>query len=71
VPIVPVTFWGKRDVNQMLIQRCVNDSRPHGWYLARLPIVTANGEASRGNKWTVPVGGDGGKRGQRPVQTPP
>ena len=28
-----------------------------GWYLSSAPTMTANWEASRGNKWTVPVGG--------------
>ena len=32
-----------------------------GWYLASQPIITADWQASAGNKWTVPVGGGFGK----------
>jgi hypothetical protein len=32
-----------------------------GWYLTSAPIITADWQASGGNKWTVPVGGGFGK----------
>jgi hypothetical protein len=32
-----------------------------GWYLTSQPIITADWQASAGNKWTVPVGGGFGK----------
>jgi hypothetical protein len=32
-----------------------------GWYVASQPIITADWQASAGNKWTVPVGGGFGK----------
>jgi len=43
-----------------------------GWYLAFVPIITANWEADRGNRWTVPIGGGAGKiikLGKLPVNT--
>ena len=35
--------------------------QPEGWYLNTAPIITANWNASTGNKWTVPIGIGGGK----------
>jgi hypothetical protein len=64
--------WGDRDVSQLLIQPFVNYNLPNGWYLSSVPIITANWEASRGNTWTVPVGGGAGKLfrlGRLPVNT--
>jgi len=49
------------DVNQMLAQPFVNYNLRHGWYLTSSPIVTANWEATRDQRWTVPVGGGLGK----------
>jgi len=49
------------DVNQMLLQYFINYNLPHGWYLSSAPIITANWEAASGEKWTVPIGGGGGK----------
>ena len=48
----------RADVNQMLLQPFINYNFPHhpGLYLSFSPIITANWEASSGNKWTVPVG---------------
>jgi hypothetical protein len=50
----------------------VNYNLPDGWYLSSVPIITANWEASRGNTWTVPVGGGAGKLfrlGRLPMNT--
>lgn len=49
------------DVNQMLLQPFVNYNFEGGWYLSAAPIVTANWEASSSQRWTVPIGGGGGK----------
>lgn len=48
----------RADVNQMLLQPFINYNIPHhpGLYLSFSPIITANWQASSGNKWTVPVG---------------
>jgi hypothetical protein len=43
------------------MQPFVDYNFAHGWYLTSSPIVTANWRATSGNKWTVPVGGGGGK----------
>jgi hypothetical protein len=49
------------DVHQFLVQPFVNFNFPHGWYLASSPIITANWKASSDERWTVPLGGGGGK----------
>jgi hypothetical protein len=51
----------RQDVNQMLAQPFVNYNLRHGWYLTSSPIITANWEADRDQRWTVPVGGGLGK----------
>jgi hypothetical protein len=53
--------WRDQDVSQLLIQPFVNYNLPDAWYLVSAPIITANWEASSGNKWTVPLGGGVGK----------
>lgn len=49
------------DVNSFLVQYFVNMNFDKGWYISTAPILTANWEASEGNKWIVPFGGGGGK----------
>jgi len=59
-----VSVAGEKDresASQFLIQPFVNYNFSHGWYLTSSPIVTANWKGTSGNKWTVPVGGGGGK----------
>ena len=51
----------RNDVNVFLTQPFVNYNMAGGWYLVSGPIITANWNASEGNKWTVPVGGGFGK----------
>jgi hypothetical protein len=60
----------RADVNQMLAQPFVNYNLRHGWYLTSSPIITANWEATRAQRWLVPVGGGVGKIvriGRQPV----
>ncbi len=45
------------DVNVMTIQPFINYNIGDGWSVGGGPIITANWEATSGNKWTVPVGG--------------
>ena len=52
---------GLPDVNQMTLQYFVNYNFASGLYLTTAPIITANWEATDGNKWTVPFGGGVGK----------
>jgi hypothetical protein len=49
------------DVHQFLAQPFVNFNFPRGWYLASSPIITANWKATSDERWTVPLGGGGGK----------
>jgi hypothetical protein len=49
------------DVSLFTWQYFVNYNLKDGWYLSSAPINTANWEADSGEKWTVPVGGGGGK----------
>jgi hypothetical protein len=53
--------WGDTKVNALLVQPFVNYNFSKGWYAVSAPIVTANWVASSGDKWTVPVGGGGGR----------
>lgn len=58
------------NVNQMLLQPFVNYNLRHGWYLTSSPIITANWEVKRDQRWTVPVGGGAGRiihLGKQPV----
>lgn len=67
-----VAGWGKKDVNQMLLQPFVNYNIGQGWYLTTSPVVTANWEAASGDRWTVPVGAGVGKLfrvGPLPINT--
>jgi hypothetical protein len=57
-------------VNQMLIQPFVNYNFEAGWYATSSPIITANWEASSGERWTVPLGAGFGRVfpiGRQPV----
>jgi hypothetical protein len=52
---------GRTDVNQTLLQPFVNYNLSDGWYLSSSPIITANWSAPSSQRWTVPIGGGGGK----------
>ncbi len=59
-----------QEINLFTWQYFINYNFPSGWYLTSAPIITANWEASSGNKWTIPFGGGFGKVfkiGKRPV----
>ena len=45
----------------MFMQPFVNYNLRHGWYLTSSPIVTADWEKQRAERWVVPVGGGVGK----------
>jgi hypothetical protein len=50
------------DVSLFTWQYFVNYNLKDGWYLSSSPIITANWEAERDSqRWTIPVGGGGGK----------
>lgn len=52
---------GDEDINFFTWQPIVNYNLSEGWYLAFVPIVTADWEADSDQRWTVPVGGGVGK----------
>jgi hypothetical protein len=52
---------GRADVNQTLLQPFVNYNLPDGWYLSSSPVITANWSAGSSQRWTVPIGGGGGR----------
>ena len=47
---------GIKIVNGMTIQPFINYNMDDGWFLATVPIITANWEADSDHRWTVPVG---------------
>jgi len=51
----------RSNVSQLLLQPFVNYNLPEGWYLASAPIITANWNATSGNRWNFPLGGGVGK----------
>ena len=51
----------RKNVNQMLIQPFMDLNFSHGWYLASSPMITADWKAQSANRWTVPIGGGGGR----------
>jgi len=65
------SFGGDSDrpkVNLFVIQPFVNYNFSGGWYVSSTPLITADWEADRRNRWTVPIGGGIGKvifRGER------
>ena len=67
------SFAGDEDranVNLMTLQPFFNYNLPEGWYLTTSPVITADWEANRNDRWTLPVGGGFGrvfKIGSQPV----
>jgi hypothetical protein len=60
----------RSNVSQLLLQPFVNYNLPEGWYLTSSPIITANWNATPGNKWNFPLGGGIGKIlkiGEQPI----
>lgn len=51
----------RASVNQGLLQPFVNYNLEGGWYLTTSPIITADWNAASNNRWTVPIGGGGGR----------
>lgn len=51
----------RKAVHQMLVQPFMDYNLPRGWYLATSPMVTADWKASSSDRWTVPIGGGGGR----------
>lgn len=49
------------DVNQMLFQYFINYNLNNGYYITWQPTLTANWQATNGNRWVVPLGGGIGR----------
>ena len=49
------------DVNVFSAQLTVNYKLKNRWYLTTSPLITANWEAPKENRWTVPLGGGIGR----------
>jgi len=47
---------GYERVNLMTLQPFVNYNMDDGWFVASVPIITANWEADNDHTWTVPMG---------------
>ena len=47
---------GIKKVNGLTIQPFINHNMSDGWFLASVPIITANWEADSDHRWTVPLG---------------
>jgi hypothetical protein len=51
----------RSSVNRGLLQYFIVRQIGGGWYINSAPVNTVNWEAASGEKWTVPLGGGGGK----------
>ena len=51
----------RADVNTFYFQPIFTYFLPKKWYLSTAPIVLSNWEAEQDQRWTVPIGGGGGK----------
>ena len=51
----------RADVSVMTLQPFINYNMSDGWYLTSSPVLTANWEATKGNRWTIPLGGGVGR----------
>ena len=47
---------GFEKVNAMTLQPFINYNLSDGWFVASVPIITANWEADSDHRWTVPMG---------------
>ncbi len=43
-------------MNAMTLQPFINYNLSDGWFVASVPIITANWEADSDHRWTVPMG---------------
>ena len=51
----------RANVNHMLLNLFIVKQLGDGWYVNSAPIITANWETDRENRWIVPLGAGGGK----------
>jgi len=61
---------GNQAINLFTWQYFINYNLPDSWYITSAPIITANWEADKDTRWTIPFGGGVGKIfriGKQPV----
>ena len=51
----------REDVSRLLLNLFLVYQLGDGWYVNSAPILTSNWKAESGQRWTVPIGGGGGK----------
>ncbi len=59
------SFAGKEDradISQLMIRGTILYEPPGNWFFVSAPIVTANWNASRSDRWLIPVGGGLGRK---------
>jgi len=52
----------RNDVSQLMVRALIRRPLPGNWHFVSAPIITANWNASRGQRWQVPLGGGFGRR---------
>jgi len=52
----------RSDVSQLMVRALIRRPLPDKWFFISSPIITANWNAARGQRWLVPFGGGFGKR---------
>jgi len=52
----------RKDVSQLMVRALIRRPLPDNWHFVSAPIITANWNASRGQRWLVPLGGGFGKQ---------
>ncbi len=52
---------GDPSYNKFFLQPFINYNFEGGWYLTTSPMITADWKADSQDRWTVPIGGGGGK----------
>ena len=50
-----------KQINSTSLQYFVNYNLADGWYLSSAPTMSYNWRAKSGERWTIPIGGGGGK----------
>jgi len=51
----------RADVRQLIIRGAIRRQLGSNWFFVSAPIITANWNAPRGNRWLVPIGGGFGR----------
>jgi hypothetical protein len=52
----------RADISQLMVRGTIIYDPPGNWFFVSAPIVTANWNAERGDRWLIPVGGGIGRK---------